>query len=308
MKKQIKDLFFLLITLSILAGVSGCTGFSVQGNSSRSGETVSIAVGYRPDLTQDNITIGITDYAGTTTTYLANDPAIQLVYNMYPDPISAFLVSGETGLIIDGSYPGFSEMTEIGFTNNSKDFFQTLVFFNLPQGMEPGIAHIQVYKDGAPLIPLDLSGLPKLEVEVVAGEGDSQNWLYEGGGLFPGLLESFQRVSRYRVVTFSGSTIPHSIQLTLNHDPDIDNGGAGRAFITTPRGDIIRANVYDDGLKMNVILSPVQVDKTQPNIENFKFYVAGDITGWQIEPDSVKAFDINGEPVAGVVADLVLHN
>jgi hypothetical protein len=84
----------------------------------------------------------------------------------------------------------------------------------------------------------------------------------------------------------------------------VDNLGVGRAYVVNPIGYIKNASWTDDGTNMKVILLPVR-DGEITTMEDFKFYVAGGITGLQFASGGTslvgaQAFDIDGNPVFGV--------
>jgi len=113
-------------------------------------------------------------------------------------------------------------------------------------------------------------------------------------------LRSLSRVPHY-TVRFSGSVTPHSMQVVLSHDPDVDNGGAGRAFVVNPRGDLKNVSWADDGSNIQAMLFPAK-DSKPVGMKSFKFYVAGGVTNLSVV--SVEAFDSDGNPVSGVAADI----
>ena len=104
------------------------------------------------------------------------------------------------------------------------------------------------------------------------------------------------------MIEFSGAPVPHAIEINLTHDPDRDNGGAGRPFVTSSRNDIKSISWSDTGTDMKVILMPTAPNKPLQALENFKFYVAGCLTGLAV--DSVNAYDLDGLPVQGITAQI----
>ena len=110
---------------------------------------------------------------------------------------------------------------------------------------------------------------------------------------------------RNDVIIFSGSTVPYAIQLDLTHDPDLDNGGAGRAHVANTRGDLKNAVWSDDGVNLRIILNPAK-GTTLTRIKDFKVYVTGGITGLQLV--NLKAVDINGNDIPGVTATITSYN
>jgi len=104
-------------------------------------------------------------------------------------------------------------------------------------------------------------------------------------------------------MTFSGSTVPHSIQVDLTHDPDTASGGVGKVQVINTRGDIKSIAWTDDGANLWVLLTPTK-GQASLRMKDFKFYVAGDVTGFQVLPSDVSTFDINGNAVSGVTASV----
>jgi hypothetical protein len=102
-----------------------------------------------------------------------------------------------------------------------------------------------------------------------------------------------------------------SIQVSFIHDADADNGGSGQACVVPPRGELSSFAWTDTGTTMRVLITPTwhkpveDVARTSSDPESlkwFKFYVAGNVTGLQV--DSVQAFDSDGGPVTGITAML----
>jgi hypothetical protein len=138
------------------------------------------------------------------------------------------------------------------------------------------------------------------EVEIVEGNGQPNTFQATFGSLSKQQLASMERVPHY-TVGFLGSTIPYAIQIDLAHDPDVDHGGAGRAHVTNPRGDLKGVAWKDDGSNLRVILAPAK-RSVLGNMKEFKFYVAGGVTGLQVV--NVKAVDIDGNSVPGISASI----
>ena len=141
-----------------------------------------------------------------------------------------------------------------------------------------------------------------IRIEILPGTSASNKFpIYMPGGttpsnflsLIPNVVQTLER-SPSATVTFTGTTIPHSMQLTFAHTP-----GVGTPWIVNPRGDIKTVAWADDGANITVALTPIQgVDVGQ--WLDLKFYVAGGISGLTLT--NLKAYDINGNPVTGVTA------
>ena len=111
-------------------------------------------------------------------------------------------------------------------------------------------------------------------------------------------------------MTFSGASVPHTIQLDINH-------GAGKFYVINPRGDIKNISWADTNLNLRVMLTPAWNKDSVPlkdglqsetlsEFSHFKFYVAGDVdTGaLSIPAGSIMGFDINGDSVTGLTATI----
>ena len=110
-------------------------------------------------------------------------------------------------------------------------------------------------------------------------------------------LCSLARASYYLVI-FAGSTLPHAIQLDLSYDPGAGLGGVGKPYSVNPISGMKNISWTDDGNSMRVILMPSE-DNLVSEFSDFRFYVAGGIQNL-VSGGPVEAFDINGNPVAGV--------
>ncbi|MBW1792707.1 MAG: hypothetical protein JRJ14_10735, partial [Deltaproteobacteria bacterium] len=99
-----------------------------------------------------------------------------------------------------------------------------------------------------------------------------------------------------------GVAVPYAIQLDFAHDADVDNGGAGRAYVVNPRGDIKNVTWRKlSGSAFRVIVIPAQGEALAEFVA-FKFYVAGGITGLAVNIPTVAGYDINGNDVPGLIA------
>lgn len=283
---------YLMLMLSVL-GIVGCSGVDTFGTVARSGDTVTMAFGWKQGLSRANInSITITDSAGTPTVYGPNDPAIRSVFNSYPDPLSKLVVDAETG-----SPSIMSILIEGNITNGDKDYSESLIMLNLPAGMQTGVASIVVDTIDGPLNPV--------EVLIVSGDGTSgqpANFLnYESLAVNALHLKAMERAPHY-TVTFECNTVPHAIQVDLMHALANDgngNGGTGYPYAVNPRGDIKSMNWSDDGTNMRVILMPTHGNSINDMVQ-FKFYVAGGLQALALNDTvqaAVRAFDVNGAPI-----------
>jgi hypothetical protein len=113
-------------------------------------------------------------------------------------------------------------------------------------------------------------------------------------------LRALERVES-RMVTFSGEMLPYAIQVDFRHEPDRDSGGTGKAHVVNPRGDIKNISWSSDGTHLRVALLP-SGDGGVGNLLDFKFYIAGGVTGLQVE--DVRAYDAEGNLLTGIAATL----
>jgi len=287
MRKQMMNGLLFILAMGIL---SGCIGAKTFHEYARAGDTVALAAGWKQNFSRDNITVTITPSSGAPVVYLPNDPAVRAVVNLYPDPVSSVLVSTETGQDLTTSAQTYGYLVNAGYTNGDKDWWQTTVFIDLPPIIPAGTASINISDS--------TGGTVTSAVEIIPGAGSPNTFDTTFGPLNVFQIASLERVTHY-TVNFTGAAIPYAIQVDLLHDPDVDNGGAGRAYVVNPRGDIKNATWKDGGSNLRVILTPAK-GTVLGNMKDFKFYVAGGVTGLQIV--NVKPFDVNGNPLNGITA------
>lgn len=283
----------LLYTILILV-LAGCAGTESFNRFARAGDTVAVAVGWRQNLSKENITVEITPAPNGIPVVLGpNDPAIRAVINFYPDPLSSLLVSPRIGTDLTSSAQLYASLVEANYTGSDKDWSQTVVFLNLPADLPVGRVNIQISGGGH-------TNPPSSILQVIEGAGSPSNFSTEGGGLNADQLAALTRVQN-ATVRLSGATVPHAVQIEFRHDADRDTGGAGKAYVVNPRGDIKSSLWWDDGSNLRVILAPND-GRTPSDLADFKFYIAGGVTGLYVM--DTKAFDDNGNPMTGVTATL----
>lgn len=289
-----------IVAVLLMASI-GCSGMQTFTTAARPGETIALAAGWRQHMDRNNLTVTITDSSSPTPQqfiYAPGDPAIRAVINNYPDPISNMRVGYETGQNIVGNETLWGTLIQGNITNWDKDWSQKFIILDLPAGIAAGAATVD--------ISVSLAGggtevlLPQ-NIEILGGVGSSTqnpfiNW--DGFAVSPGALQAMERANHY-TVTFSGATLPQAIQLDLVHD-----NGVGTAYVANAGGNVKNVHWSDDGQNMRVILLPAR-DQSITDWNDFKFYVAGEITGLAVIPTSVQAFDINGIPVTGMDTPLV---
>ncbi len=286
--------FLYSVLLFLVTVLPGCTGIQTFGTTARAGDTVALALGWNQEISRQNLIVTITSADYTPYTYNPGDPAIRAIINNYPDPVSNLVVGTETGQNITGQETIWGTLIDASVTGGDKDWSQSIVLLDLPLGMALGTATVDISTTGGLTIA-------PISIEILAGNGSAHTFSnQEGLTISAGHLKSLERSAHY-TITFLGSTVPHAIQLDLVHDPDANNGGVGRAYVVNPRGDIKNINWFDDGTNLRVILLPAK-NQTLSDLLHFKFYIAGGITG--LQTPVVQAFDINGNVVTGVSANI----
>lgn len=289
MRRQAAVVFLFIL---VLGHLGGCVGARTFHEVARAGDTVTVAAGWKHYFTRENITVTITPASGAPIVLPPNDPSIRAVVNLYPDPVSSLLVSQETGQDLTPYARTYADLVSSLFTEGDKDWWQTSVFVDLPSSLPVGNAAIGIT---APQGESTTS-----VVEIVSGTGSPNTFQTTLGAINANQLLSMQRVAHYSV-NIAGSTIPFAVQIDLTHDPDVDNGGAGRAYVVNPRGDIKNIAWKDDGRNLRVILTPAK-RTALGNMKDFKLYVAGGVTDLQVV--NVKAFDVDGNAVSGITANI----
>lgn len=293
-------IYRITLVSALIFSMLGCTGMQPFTTAARPGETVALGLGWRHDLTRDNLTVTITAADTSEFIYSPGDPAIRAVINNYPDPISNLRVGYETGQDIVGAEQIWGILIEGNITGGDRDWSQKFVLLDLPSTITSGAATVKVS------IALNGGGTENVvqqNIEILGGVGISpQNAFFnqEGFAVSAGSLQALERANHY-TITFSGATLPYAIQLDLTHDPDLDSNppGVGRAYVANAGGDVKNISWTDDGENMRVVLTPRR-DQSITGWNDFKFYVAGEITGLGVTPTSVLAFDSNGGPILGM--------
>jgi hypothetical protein len=286
MHRQATNAFLFILMIGFL---SGCVGARTFHEIARAGDTVAVAAGWK-NFSRDNITVTITPSTGIPVVYGPGNPAVRAVINLYPDPISSIVVSTETGQDLTPFAQTYGGLIGSTYSNGDKDWWQTTVFIDLPAALPVGSATIDISGSAG--------GSASSTVEIVAGTGTPNSFYTSIGPLGADQLAAMERVG-HNTIKFYGSTIPYAIQVGLAHDPDVDHGGSGRAYVVNPRGDLKNIAWSDDGTNIQVILSPTH-GQSLNNLLDFKFYVAGGVTN--LRALSIKAVDINGNALTGVSA------
>lgn len=292
------NFLMIVVLVAALAG-TGCTGSSSLGAAARSGDTIVVSLGWQQELTRADIEVTITDSEFNSVVYPPGDTAVRALWQSYPDPISNLIVGGETGQDnIEGSLTGIATtLIDGAATGGDKDYSQTFMLIDLPPGMALGPATISFTDSlGAPINKPTVSGgqLNSMNVEIVAIGGSPDSFQTQDGlVVLDGYLKAMERTPHY-TVSLQGGSVPYGVHLKFTHDPDMDNGGVGRAYVSHPRPDLKSVTWRDDGYNLDVILLPAQA-KLMADIKQFKFYIAGGITGLTLV--STEAYTSDGASI-----------
>lgn len=291
----------ILFLFGILA--SGCSGVRTFHEYARAGDTVALAAGWMHNFDRNNITVTFTPDAGTPVTYQPGDYRIRAAVNLYPDPLSSLIISGKTGLELSTTIAPMIASAN-NFTSQDPDWWQTTVILDVPSSLPVGNVSIGITNPEGEAVASAL--------EIIPGIGTQALFATPGGGLGGEFrlsnphFDAMARVTHYTVSFSTTGEVPYAIEVALTHDPDVLNGGEGIAFISNPRSEVKNILWSDDGYNTRVLMT-AQITPTQitPNIiENFKFYVAGDVRNVQIPLGNVVAYDKNGIVVTGVTASI----
>jgi len=284
--------------MSLLLLVAGCSGTRTFNEYARAGDTVAIAAGWKENFSRDRLTVYITPSDGSPDIVLGpDDPSIRAVVNFYPDPLSSIVVSQRTGQDVTPYAQGYGDLINSNFTNGEDDWFQTVVFLDLPASLPTGSTNIYIEDANAVFAQSTL--------EIISGVGTPNTFSAESAGpLTRNHLAAMERASYFKI-SFSGSTVPYAIEIDLSHDPDKDNGGVGKAYAVNPISGVKNVSWTDDGASMRVILTP-SASAPLASLSDFRFYVAGGIQN--LLQGSVTAYDINGDVVPGIVMSLEANN
>ena len=286
--------------------LSGCAGIQSYPQIARSGDTVAVAIDRQADLSRQDIVIRVTDSRGPgfAQDIPGTDPAVRAWINVYPDPLSKLVVGRETGQTLGVGAKGWGLAAEYE-SNDSKDWFDSFLFLNLPTDLVTGAAAIDVLSSGLSILQQPIA------LEIIPGTGAPAPFeTYEYGYLTANQFGIMERADHHKV-SFSGAVVPSAVQVEITHDPDKDNGGVGQAYVVQSRADLNSINWTDDGTTLRVIVLPAwhksaeDQSATADNVRQmnwFDFYVAGGLTG--LQQPTITAYDDNGEAVTGVSAQI----
>ena len=288
-------IFTLLICLTIVS----CGSTRTFHDYARSGDTVAVPVGMQPTFNKDNITITITPQTGAPIVLTAADPSIRAVINFYPDPISNMVVSREINEDTSPSSETYSGTT-LFITNQDKDYYQTTVFIDIPDGLAVGLAQINIS---------DITGAShNSELDIISSTGGTPNPFKANipdseaeFDLTDVMLNTLARAP-HTEVTFDSSSIPKAIEINFTHDPDKTVGGIGQAYVVNPLGYIKNLSWSDDGNNLKIILIESSNNSIN-NMKDYKFYIAGTVQNLQLT--SISSYDGNGNTSIDVVTPTI---
>jgi len=289
---MIKANLIKITALFLTTALVGCSGVQTFKSHLRAGETAAVAAGWKHNFSRDNITVTITPSIGSPIIYLPNDPAVRGVVNMYPDPISSMVVSDAS----DQDITPFARTYALGtnfFTSGDKDWWQTTIFIDLPNTLPTGLTNIEITNTQGDSVAST--------VNIIDGIGQAEIFdVDQNGPLTETQFAALERIDHF-VVSFTGDVKPHAIQVDFTHDPDVNNGGVGKAYVSNPRGDLKSIIWSDNGTGLKVLLTPTQLQAVS-DMQDYKFYVSGGITNLLMS--NVLAVDIDGNSLTDIVVDV----
>jgi len=315
---NIIDKKYVLLWLTGAYLLTGCTGARTFHEYARGGDTVAVAAGWAHHLQRDNIQVTITDSSNTVTTYAPGDPAVRASINFYPDPVSSLVLSDRLNKDITISSRTYAQLINQESTTYDRDWWETVVFVDLPDPMALGDATINIQDLTSAAMESASSVVTIVPDDTGIGTGGNPNTFAAKLGTFDFNLSdahllSMERASHF-VINFTAGALPQAIQVDLTYNPDAAHGGTGTPYVVNPIGNIKNiswAPTGNSGTGLRVIITPTKSGEIS-TINDFKFYVAGGITGLTVvdqntaDPDlDVLAFDANGNPISGDVTATV---
>jgi hypothetical protein len=289
--------FTRIFAISVLLFLIGaCASLKPFHEYARAGDSIAIPVGKQPEFNRDNITVTITPSSGSPLVLAATDPAVRAVINFYPDPVSSILVSNDINEDITSGAQLYHELT-YNTAAQENDWFQTIVFLDIPAGIPTGQAQIAISIPGGP------THTSTIQIIDGVGTANGYNAYFEGATLKlnEDMLRSLSRVS-HTVVDVVSATLPYAVEMTFTHDPDITIGGTGKYSVINPTSGRKTLQWSDDGTNLKVILLEAHAGSIS-EVKDFKYYIAGSASNLQL--NSVNGYDSTGAEISGVSASLV---
>lgn len=303
--RQIKTIGIAALLITATLGIFGCAGTAPLNTAYRAGDTVALGAGWKHHFDRNSLTVTFTGSDGSTTTYLPGDSRVRAVINLYPDPLSWLVVGTRTGS--NDSYGNtYGSIINNSWTGDDPDWWQTTLYIDLPTTLPVGTARVNISSSNGESYNVG-------NINIIAGQGSPSPFSVQiNGAMSPQQLQSMEREPNSFTVQFSGdSTIPAALQVDLTHNPSSAAGGTGTPSVVNPRGEMKNLSWTDNGTNLRVMLfingdgstkDPYYPDTYQWNY--FKFYVTGGITGLQVVPSSVKAYDSAGNLISGITASV----
>jgi len=286
--------FFILYLTTLIAGCSGVQTFQ---SSLRAGDTAAVAAGWKKNFSRNDITVTITPSVGEQIVYQPNHPGVRAVVNMYPDPISSMVVSDAIDVDMTYGAQDYALGTNF-FTNGDRDWWQTVVFVDLPNTLPAGISNIEIQNNNGDYV--------SSTVNVIAGAGEAEAFDIEvNGPLNPHQFKALERVPHYEISFTSNDVVPHAMEISMSHLPDMNNGGNGIVYVSNPRGDLKNILWNDDGFNLKVILTPART-LSLTEMKDFKFYISGGIGSLVVT--NITAVDSNGIVLSGINTQVNSNN
>lgn len=293
--------YLLLVVIPLLGIMGGCAGTLPLASGARAGDTIVLGAGWKQTFDRNGLTVTITDANNQVTTYAPGSPSLRAVINLYPDPLSYMVVGTRVGLSANYRYGStYGSVVSSSFTNHDPDWWETSIYMDLPTTLPVGTAQVSFSSSNG-------ETYGPIPVQIIAGQGSPSTFDAENlGALTPVQMQTLERAPASTIRFSGGSTLAAAIQIDLTHAPDSSVGGSGKTFVVNPRGEMKNLTWTDNGTNLRVLLlSSGDGTSKDPSLSNymwnyFKFYVVGGVTGVQVQ--SVKAYDNNGIPIAGVTA------
>lgn len=281
-----------LFTGAVWLWVAGCSSNTTFPVAARPGDSIMLPIGWRTNVTRDNLTVTFQAAAGgATTTYAPSDPNVRAVLKLYPDPVSRLVVGTETQQGFGTNAAQYGNLLNDRVTNQDRDWWQSVVYLDIPRVLSAGRTLVTLST------PQGRVGDP-ITIDILSGVGSAS----DGGAssLFSGqdatkIFQSLERAD-HKTVSFVGKTIPHSIQIEFSHTP-----GVGRPWLVNPRGDIKNITWSAAGATITALLTPTH-GFTLDYLTDFKFYVAGGLADLKVT--RIRAYDLSGKPLTDIAVDL----
>jgi len=276
-----------LMMLAVLC-LCGCVTTSTFPLAARAGDTIVVPIGWNKSLTRQNVQVLLQPAAGAPITYASNHPGIRAIINLYPDPVSRLVIGGETQQGFGLRANEYATALANRITAQDKDWWQTVLYVDLPTSLSPGRLAISVLgPEGS------VTQFPFM-IDVLSGNGKPIDSAAFGGTAdedVQNLLASLER-AEHVTVSFTGDVVPHAIQVHIAHNP-----ADAKRWVVNPRGDLKNLTWSDDGSEIRVLLTPTQ-GQTLSHLEHFKFYISGATAGLRVS--QIRAYDVDGNLIPNV--------